>query len=138
TRSLVEKLIDAARKPLEQAPLLEDVLPGTRSVAVSSEEGGPSPPATPPTAPVARQAVVTQPVAGSAFASFQPSSERPRRRQGKPAVWLAVAGALAVIVVVIVLMASRPADSTKGPPVASKDTNADKESKKPIRDNKPD
>jgi N-acetylneuraminic acid mutarotase/serine/threonine protein kinase len=175
TRSLVEKLIDAARKPLEQSPLLEDVLPGPRSVASSEASrtapaATPTVPAPPPVVRPARQVVVAQPVAGSAFPelphrsqeagrvvvaqpvagsafpSFQPSSERSRRRQGKPAVWLAVAGALglgavaalAVIVVVIVLFASRPADSTKGPQVASKDTNADKESKTPIRDKKSD
>jgi serine/threonine protein kinase len=128
-RFLAENLIDAARKPLAQTPLLEELISDARSSPVG-DDGKETP-------PTVAEAPFSPPETG--FASLQPDGEaEPRRRKIAP---LRIASAVAVallgvVVGVIALVANRGvSDSKTGQALARGDTHVDK-TKRPGPDEK--
>jgi formylglycine-generating enzyme required for sulfatase activity len=111
-RFLAENLIDAARKPLVQTPLLEELISDARSSPVSGD-GKETPPAV---------AAAPEVPPETEFASLQPDGEpEPRQRIIAP-LWIASAVAVAllgVFVGVIALVANHgDGDSKKGQALA--------------------
>ncbi len=133
TRSLTEDLIEAARKPLEETPLLETLIPDGRPSPVPPKSES----VTPPPARTPEPIIASEPSPSEAAAADYPGE--PRRRNAAP-LWTALAGGLAllaVIVGVIVLAANSGAgDSGKGQPLARGDGGNDsKKGPAPARGN---
>ncbi len=136
-RSLVEKLIDAARRPLEQTPLLEEVSSGARPSPLSGDGARPS--AAAPTAPAPPEAPITPSPAISPAVSSQPAVKgKPRRKSNRVLMALGIAAGLGTvamlggIIALIVLLGNRNArnangvNSTKEQASVRNDTNTDK------------
>jgi formylglycine-generating enzyme required for sulfatase activity len=119
-RSLAERLIEAARRPLEEAPLLEDLMPGHRPApAEPAEESAPS-----PEAQVAEVMAASAPRPGE-LPDADYLAERRRRFSASLRIAATVGAAvalLAVLVLVIVLTGSGSGgDSKKGQALARGD-----------------
>jgi N-acetylneuraminic acid mutarotase len=116
TRSLTETLIEATRQPLEETPLLEDVIPDARPSPTPPKPETVSPP------PVRGAKSITPSPRSSKERSGEASSYSQRRRNNAR-LWIALAGAvglLALIVGVIALLVVNNGlgDSKKGQALA--------------------
>jgi hypothetical protein len=103
-RFLAENLIDAARKPLEETPLLEELVPGGQA-APGRGEVGQAPPAAaeaPPAVAVVPLAVALAPEATAGPPEAGPVPSPPDHERGPrwrviAALWVALAGAVALL-----------------------------------------
>ena len=119
TRSLTENLIEATRKPLEETPLLEGLIPDGRPSPVPPK----SEPATPAPVRVPEPIIASHP---APVERSQDASPRRRRRGNKAPLWIALGSAAAVVVVVVVVVRSGSGPKTPdSPPVAAKGPGGD-------------
>ena len=127
-RSLAETLVDAARKPLDETPLLEELLPQGRPAPAS-----PAAPASSAHAEVAEVVSASTPTAGEL-----PDADFLAERRRRNAVALRIAAGvgaavafLGLIVAVIVLAGGRGGDTKKGQELARGDGPADSRKGRP-------
>jgi hypothetical protein len=122
-RLLAEQLIDAARKPLEQTPLLQELIASLRSPPAAG--GGKS------TVPGVAEAAETAAAPAPTWCDSSQLDGQPEPKwKGITPFWIALAGTvalLAVVVGLVLLMANKGArGSKKGPGLARGDTRFDK------------
>jgi formylglycine-generating enzyme required for sulfatase activity len=128
-RFLAENLIDAARNPLDQTPLLEELISRRRGSPVE-RDGQPARPG------VAQMQQETSTSPEPQPDSSEPNDEFEPRRRVVPAFWIALAGTVAflgIIVLVIVLFGdSLAGDSNKETSFARQDSSGDRKQTEPM------
>jgi serine/threonine protein kinase len=97
-RLLAEQLIDAIKKPLERTPLLEELLPGRQPSPLSGNGKR------------ARPAVAEVPAAtfvppGREPSPLQPAGEVESRRRERAPLWIALSGAVGLLVILLGILA---------------------------------